>query len=870
MDSKPVTCLEQGSIVRLSNYLAAAKYGLLSRRVFVRYTGTSGHVTEGWASLRSARGTLILQPLSSLSYSNSRWGCTRPIIRQCGHAAHSRCVEIHILSLHQKNATDHPYDGRFAANLNDGEFLCPLCKQLSNVLIPKDTIEVKRSIPLAITGVFTNNNDEPLQLDRIREVLTATPKPKLSDDLIKALSQFGASLSHTMQTSSWDSRNSKKKTNRNRWDPSLRHWDYINDNDASFTAEESKIGDILSKMRQQLIAWATVGHTSSALEASCRQQTDDSHPNDPYKEYDELCNDSHPTLVELRRVITASSQLQVVLYQELEKRFSGKNFAVIIGSLLANILDGTGIHQNDYLAKRNDHMRILGPLLVSTPCHVSRDGTLHYRNEARAVAVSMWLMSTADDQIPVPFSLRKLLGNSDNASSEKEMLDKLHEPCDTLFLPFVASTYLYVPLLCWDLDIFAGAIFSTMATNFCDIPCLFETARVLIVARLTQLVVGSGSIHDFIQRRADDNVSHNNSSAIPMNTVVSSSSDLKASIEFWNTCRLTVRKDIVPERLESEEMSLLHSSMSKAILPYARSIVLLLRATVSAIHLRANGNLENLRRPATVLENDELMFNDDGFIILKELGVPSLKDLGSAGDSGWIHLIRRWLLATLAFESFHEPFQYNPKIKVELDGKLHLDDEMSPKEESSAVKFHDETFVQVHVDADDEMEESEGLVHNDETMFDEIMMDEEEMEESGLDNNPIWSDDAEDEDMEEAVFDRFDIDEVDDAQQSGSDDQDYASDDYISNGSDGNASHGFAPPLTSDAKALSSKFAGVSRSPIIPYQASFLGNGIISPGHRGRYFDYQIAAPLMRDLSHLGMIHHAGKFFTILLIYNCP
>ena len=62
-------------------------------------------------------------------------GSTRPIIKW----PHLNCVETHTLSLRQRPAGEQPYDCRFAANNSDGEFLCPLCKQLSNMLIPRDS-----------------------------------------------------------------------------------------------------------------------------------------------------------------------------------------------------------------------------------------------------------------------------------------------------------------------------------------------------------------------------------------------------------------------------------------------------------------------------------------------------------------------------------------------------------------------------------------------------------------------------------------------------------------------------------------------------------------------------------------------------------
>jgi hypothetical protein len=361
-------------------------------------------------------------------------------------------------------------------------------------------------------------------------------------------------------------------------------------------------------------------------------------------------------------------------------------------------------------------------------------------------------------------------------------------------------------------------------------------------------------VREFIQGNVSDHTVNNYSSEIVMNTDVPISSELMSSIDFWNMCMYTVRRGYVPVQLNREQITFLFSLMGKAILPYARSIVLLLRATVSAVHVRVNGNSVNTRRPVTVLESDELMFTDDGFTLLKELGVPSLKDLISSEDSAWFTIIKRWLLATLAFESFHLSYQYDPQEKVKGDDKVQGDDEMSPKEEMDAVDADDELCAQD--DGSDEMDESEGGVENDEDMLDD-----EDAEENGFDRNLGWSDDVDDEEMEEAAFDRFDIDEVDEVHQSGSDDQDDANDNNSSDGSYENVSHGFAPPLNSEAIALSSKFAGVSRSPIIPYQSNFLGSGIVSPGHRGRHFDYHIAAPLMRDLSHLGTIHHAGTIF---------
>jgi hypothetical protein len=128
MDSPAVTCLPKGSVVSVLKNKLLSQYGILSRRVFVRHVSkdpitNAESITEGWASVQSSQGYVILSALVSLCYNNARWGSTRPIIKQCGHAAHFKCVETHTLSLHQRAAGDQPYDGRFAANIADGEFL---------------------------------------------------------------------------------------------------------------------------------------------------------------------------------------------------------------------------------------------------------------------------------------------------------------------------------------------------------------------------------------------------------------------------------------------------------------------------------------------------------------------------------------------------------------------------------------------------------------------------------------------------------------------------------------------------------------------------------------------------------------------------
>jgi hypothetical protein len=86
MSSERLVCLPTGSIVTVAESAVSDKYDILSRRVLVRHVGKdpvtgAEKVSEGWASVQSSEGYVILSPLSSLCYTNTRWGSTRPVNR---------------------------------------------------------------------------------------------------------------------------------------------------------------------------------------------------------------------------------------------------------------------------------------------------------------------------------------------------------------------------------------------------------------------------------------------------------------------------------------------------------------------------------------------------------------------------------------------------------------------------------------------------------------------------------------------------------------------------------------------------------------------------------------------------------------------
>ena len=148
---------------------------------------------------------------------------------------------------------------------------------------------------------------------------------------------------------------------------------------------DSRIGSSLRVFRQQLIAWASVGHSAAALEAGARgvevlpfgvlSQT-----SDPWPEYSSDSMDSHPMLLELKRTMTGASGHYEVLKSTIASCFSPEQAAElprsIVGSLLSDILDGRSWVETLAKSTGEGPGRLwskLSCLLSAMPYHVSRD-----------------------------------------------------------------------------------------------------------------------------------------------------------------------------------------------------------------------------------------------------------------------------------------------------------------------------------------------------------------------------------------------------------------------------------------------------------------------------------------------------------------
>jgi hypothetical protein len=900
MDSEQLVCLPTGSVVTVvAGEVASGNYDILSRRVLVRHRAVDSasgdeKITEGWASIQSSEGYVILSPLLSLCYTNTRWGSTRPIVRQCGHAAHLNCVEAHTLSLHQRAAGDQPYDGRFAANIKDGEFLCPFCKQLSNTLIPRGSCSLETS-PLPAPASSKTMKPSSTLRDVLAPKISLPMSYGISSDEQMALQQFGRHLLAGVEVP-WERASVAKKRRQRQWHPELHKWD----------CEDS--GGILRLLRQQHVAWASVGHSAAASEAAARGIEEvlpfGIFPKtaDPWIDYDAKTRDSHPMLLELRRTLNATSGLYDVLLLEMERSYHSTGIdrgpvRPIMGVLLANILDG---HCLASQAGSPDVWSQLTALMTSMPCHVARDGTISQRHEARATAAEMWTIrglgtnSRPDSAVmndtppgnpPMPFAVKRLRdeqgGNMDDIPSNwgtmgpfiSQQEQELHIH---LYRPAVASAFLYVPFLAWDLNTLAGAIFSTMlASSSSSLPCrrdLVSAASILLMGRMIQAITtpcgyeeSSGlDENEFLETWPKEDLDKEKAA---LARIVSHCRHVVKS----RSLDLSVIGDAEPAKADPLA---LFDAIGRAILPFARSLLLILRASDSILRQRskdASGEPESITSHQddaaldSLLINEKIMSCEDGLLILKELGGPlpshftTMTPSCTEGDSAWA-LMNRWIVAALNLE-FHHGSRGHSTLPRPSSTEREQDSKRRRSSADSAV-----APVATSGEADMESPDSAGSQSLQDSEEDEDM---EEMEENGrlreqavgllrfMNEHEQFMVDADEEESEEEMVELDVV--MDEAEEmvdnalgifvdGAAEAYDGVSDEYSSSSEGGEAETRY-----------DQTFASVSRSPIVPYQPSLLGFAQVGEGKRGASFEYGTASAIMCDLSHLGMIHRRGK-----------
>jgi len=953
MDSEALECLPTGSVVSVLKSKVSIKYDLLSRRVLVRHSkfdpaSRTTKVVEGWASIQSSKGYIILSPLTSMCYKSSRWGSTRPIVRQCGHAAHLNCVETHTLSLHQRAAGEQPYDGRYAANIDDGEFLCPLCKQLSNILIPRDQNSTSgKPSARSMIAPQTFPDVASLRLSIRKLFLTSKSIFKDGEDSRRnALREFGTKLLRAMDVP-WETIISDRKKKQKNWHPAIRRWNFEEEEGDDLDNNDSRVcvGNILRLLRQQLIAWGSIGHSALSAEASSRgvvseQNGPQKKLSDPWSSFNSHVRDTHPMLLELRRTMTASSGLFGVLLEEMAKQLdpgtSLKGRIPVIGRCLADILDGNywcnTVFDRKESAKLDKtlllHWTLATRVMACLPCHVARDGMLSYRHEARSNAAAMWVvqglgvtkdLSGADDFCgpPTPLSVAQAY-QGPNGESPKDGIPALEEDwgsmkpfeeatledllenndgkLSSVFRPAVASAFLYTPLLAWDLNTLAGALFSTILSREDeDLPTdeqLMYMAQVLLIGRLVQVLVSpdgfaasSDGMH--LQNWSEEELQKE---AVALNALLVFLDEMKKADSVYSVTSCDLRQ----QSFDSGSKQIL-GVVSLAILPFYRSIVLMLRACSSAISQRKRRSSFRLSSDLmeSVLLDPSLMTSEDGFTLLRAFGCPMPSGLVKK-DQPWLGLMRKWMLSLLSFEAHQgseaagilnyihnilgegssdstenraaSSTQENKKLRG-VSGSSWTYEFIHKNEMASAGKSDNDD---VHAGAQDtELEAAEQDDDNEDMDYNGNDGDEHDDEDEAMDRSVADSSDGSDEDATIVAINPFlggngtvemEIDAVDEPETfrffnrvglgvmlEGDDD--------VANNRDDGSEENDASISNGDVRRLDDDFADVSLSTIIPFQPRFLKTCFMGQGPRGSPFEYDIANSVMKDLSHLGTIH---------------
>lgn len=911
MDSQPVSCLPRGTIVTLVKGTVSDKYDILSRRVLVKHVAAdTGTVTEGWASVQSSQGYVILSPLVSLCYENTRWGSTRPIVRQCGHAAHLRCVETHALSLHQRAAGDQPYDGRFAANINDGEFLCPLCKQLSNILIPRDgcSRETDISVPAKAGEKSELNSEESLRRLFTRGTrVNAEILDSMSKMGRKALEGYGSNLMRAMEVP-WERTASGRKRKQRRWHPSIQRWDYEErDDDPSLLGASTSVKNTVRLLRQQLIAWAAVGHSAAVSEASVRG-IEEVLPFGSFSKIDEPWpgyqkdKETEPMLLELARTMAGASGLLEVLIVEMAQQLMQEEMFVddagvsIVGRCLADIILGRDWTQGISAAMKGSASKIdvdglilwsqLSSLTTSMPCHVARDGMISQRHEARAAAAAMWTVrgvgssSSNSGDPPMPLAVAQAFELSSTqppniAAGWGSMTPVVSPEASTIFdyqpfRPAVASAYLYTPLLSWDLNTLAGALFSSaLVCSPADLPNsedLLRLGSTLLTGRIIQVLITPHGFDSLEKMEMDEEDEEGRWAPGEIEK------EGQALAKMFGHCRARIDSDSMNSDCNLLSGSTVSSpfnlfcSVGRGILPFARSLILLMRACHSAIKSRRKKLGEQERKDADgvleeLLDGSETLTTGDGFFIAKQMHGSLPTGLIDPNEP-WFQLINRWLTAVIALEKHHgsvgdsvipevtqtEAQQRKSSNKVSDNSAKPADDTTAQKMRKSIEDEHqsgeeDTSDMQMEQGPEDQEDDA----HNAEAG-----------EGNGLYAAAIVEEHFE---SDEDLIEDMEMDEAEEMVDFADQILGTAGFTGVSNSAPSHEPEDSADEPSSsgsedgDVQNSSHVFAGLAESPIVSYQPSVLATRSIGPGRQGSLFESRPASDVMADLSHLGLTH---------------
>ncbi len=117
LDSQKLVVLPKGIVA------TAAVPGIWDGSVYL------GSPLKGWATVSGC-----LAPLQT--YAWSLWGRPRPHVSLCGHAIHLKCWDAYFASIVQQYESGAINNEQMPVTISRSEYLCPMCKRISNILIP--------------------------------------------------------------------------------------------------------------------------------------------------------------------------------------------------------------------------------------------------------------------------------------------------------------------------------------------------------------------------------------------------------------------------------------------------------------------------------------------------------------------------------------------------------------------------------------------------------------------------------------------------------------------------------------------------------------------------------------------------------------
>lgn len=133
-DGPIVAKLERGEAVRVSAMREGFAFVRTSSDRSKRRRALCGWVRE--SELRPA-----------IERAWQRWGRHRIHVSTCGHAMHPSCWETFFMSLLSKDYQNQNFEGRLSIDISRVQFLCPLCKTLSNCLVPDVPVRHSEPVP---------------------------------------------------------------------------------------------------------------------------------------------------------------------------------------------------------------------------------------------------------------------------------------------------------------------------------------------------------------------------------------------------------------------------------------------------------------------------------------------------------------------------------------------------------------------------------------------------------------------------------------------------------------------------------------------------------------------------------------------------